>query len=132
MAEVKKVTKKENYAVLREIVAAADVENKDELLAFIDNQMQLLDNKAAKAKENADKKKADGDALREVVYKVLSDELQTIDAITARIEGEDVTKGKVTARLTQLINTGLIVKDIVKTEDGRKVTAYKLAVTVTE
>lgn len=132
MAETKKVTKKEWYAEIRKIVEAADVENKDGALEFIDNQVKLLEAKAAKAQENAAKKKADGDALREAVNAVLTTELQTIDQITEQVEGEDVTKAKVTARLTQLVKAEIAVKDTVKTEDGRKVTAYKVAPAVVE
>lgn len=129
MAETKKVTKKEWYAEIRKIVEAADVENKDGALEFIDNQVKLLEAKAAKAQENAAKKKADGDNLREAVYNVLTTELQTIDQITEQvvIEGEDITRNKVTARLTQLVKADMAVKDTVKTDDGRKVTAYKVA-----
>lgn len=131
MAETKKVTKKEWYAEIRKVVEAADVENKDGALEFIDNQVKLLE---AKAQENAAKKKADGDNLREAVYNVLTTELQTIDQITEQvvIEGEDITRNKVTARLTQLVKAGMAVKDTVKTDDGRKVTAYKVAESATE
>lgn len=134
MAETKKVTKKEWYAEIRKVVEAADVENKDGALEFIDNQVKLLEAKAAKAQENAAKKKADGDNLREAVYNVLTTELQTIDQITEQvvIEGEDITRNKVTARLTQLVKAGMAVKDTVKTDDGRKVTAYKVAESATE
>lgn len=126
MADVKKVIKKEWYAEIRKIVEASSDENKDGALEFIDNQVKLLDAKAAKAQENAAKKKADGNALREAVYKVLTTELQTIDQITEQVEGEDITRNKVTARLTQLVKAEMAVKDTVKTEDGRKVTAYKV------
>lgn len=134
MAETKKVTKKEWYAEIRKVVEAADVENKDGALEFIDNQVKLLEAKAAKAQENAAKKKADGDNLREAVYNVLTTELQTIDQITEQvvIEGEDITRNKVTARLTQLVKANMAVKDTVKTDDGRKVTAYKVAESATE
>lgn len=129
MAETKKVTKKEWYAEIRKIVEASDSENKAGALEFIDNQVKLLEAKAAKAQENAAKKKADGDALREVVYGVLTTELQTIDQITEQVvfEGEDITRNKITARLTQLVKADMAVKDTVKTDDGRKVTAYKVA-----
>lgn len=128
MADVKKVTKKEWYAEIRKIVEAADVENRDGALEFIDNQVRLLEAKAAKAQENAAKKKAKGDELREAVYAVLTTELQSIDQITEQVvlEGEDVTKAKVTARLTQLVKADMAAKDSIKTDDGRKVTAYKL------
>lgn len=125
MAEVK-VTKKDWYAQIRAVVEASNNEQKEGILGFIDHEVELLEAKAAKAAERAASKKADGDELRNAVQAVLTDELQTIDAITAQIDGEDVTKAKVTARLTQLVKAGVAAKDMVKTEDGRKVTAYKL------
>ena len=125
MAEVK-VTKKDWYAQIRAVVEASDNEQKEGILGFIDHEVELLEAKAAKAAERAASKKADGDELRNAVQAVLTDELQTIDAITAQIEDEDITKAKVTARLTQLVKAGVATKDMVKTEDGRKVTAYKL------
>ena len=125
MAEVK-VTKKDWYAQIRAVVEASDNEQKEGILGFIDHEVELLEAKAAKAAERAASKKADGDELRNAVQAVLTDELQTIDAITAQIEGEDITKARVTARLTQLVKAGIATKDMVKTEDGRKVTAYKL------
>ena len=125
MAEVK-VTKKDWYAQIRAVVEASDNEQKEGILGFIDHEVELLEAKAAKAAERAASKKADGDELRNAVQAVLTDELQTIDAITAQIEGEDITKANVTARLTQLVKAGVATKDMVKTEDGRKVTAYKL------
>ena len=125
MAEVK-VTKKDWYTQIRAVVEASDNEQKEGILGFIDHEVELLEAKAAKAAERAASKKADGDELRNAVQAVLTDELQTIDAITAQIEGEDITKAKVTARLTQLVKAGIATKDMVKTEDSRKVTAYKL------
>lgn len=125
MAEVK-VTKKDWYAQIRAVVEASDNEQKEGILGFIDHEVELLEAKAAKAAERAASKKADGDELRSAVQAVLTDELQTIDAIAAQINDEDVTKAKVTARLTQLVKAGVAAKDMVKTEDGRKVTAYKL------
>lgn len=126
MAEVK-ITKKDWYAQIRVIVEASDNEQKEGILGFIDHEVELLEAKAAKAAERAASKKADGDELRNAVQAVLTNDLQTIDAITAQIEGEDITKAKVTARLTQLVKAGVATKDMVKTEDSRKVTAYKLA-----
>lgn len=126
MAEVK-VTKKDWYAQIRAVVEASDNEQKEGILGFIDHEVELLEAKAAKAAERAASKKADGDELRNSVQAVLTDDLQTIDTITAQIDGEDITKAKVTARLTQLVKAGVAIKDMIKTEDSRKVTAYKLA-----
>lgn len=125
MESVKKVTKKEYYVMLKEVVENSNSENKDELVEFIEKQITLLDNKAAKAKERAAEKRAEGDELRALVEATLTDEYQTIADITEQIDSEDVTKAKVTARLTQLVKDGLAVKEEAKTEDGKKVMVYR-------
>ena len=122
----KKITKRDYYEMLKEIVLNANVEGATELVEFIDKQVSLIDSKAEKAKARNIEKKANGDELREVVQNVLTDEFQTIDAIVAQIEGEEVTKAKVTARLTALVNNGIAEKTDVKDDEGRKLKAYKL------
>lgn len=125
--ENKKMTKKEYFEILKGIVEESDAENKEELLDFITNQQILLENKAIKAKEAAAKRKAEGDELREAVKAVLTTEYQTIDEITAQVEGEEITKAKVVARLTQLLKTDEVVKGQTSTDDKKKVVCYKLA-----
>lgn len=127
----KKITKRDYYEMLKEIVypTNADCEmtvEQGELIEFLDKQIALIDSKAEKAKARNAEKKANGDELREVVQNVLTDEFQTIDAIVAQIEGEEVTKAKVTARLTALVNNGIAEKTDVKDDEGRKLKAYKL------
>ena len=123
---MEKKTKAMQFAEIKEVIAAVEVEGRDEMVAFLDEQIASLAAKAEKAKERAAARKAEGDELRAVVKSVLTDEAQTIDAIVAQIEGEDVSKAKVTARLSQLVKTEEAVKEIVSVE-GRKLTAYKLA-----
>ena len=110
--EEKRITKRDNYEALKEIVEKSNVENAEMLVEFINKQIEMIDNKSAKAKEKAAEKRAEGDELRAVIKSVLTNEYQTVDAITAQIEGEDITKAKVVARLTQLVNNGEAVKDI--------------------
>ena len=126
----KKVTKRDYYEMLKEIVrgdvnAEVTVEQA-ELIEFIDKQIALIDSKAEKAKARNAEKKANGDELRDTVQGVLTDEFQTIDAIVAQIEGEEITKAKVTARLTALVSNGIAEKTDVKDDEGRKLKAYKL------
>lgn len=125
MAEVK-VTKREYFEEIKAIVEATEVENKDEIVEFIDKQIEMLNARAEKAKARAEKTKEAGDELRAAVLAVITEDLQTADEIVAKVEGEDITKAKVVARLTQLVNAELIVKDTVKV-DTRKLVAYKLA-----
>lgn len=126
----KKITKREKFEMLKEIVRGdINVEmtvEQAELVDFLDSQINAIDAKAEKAKARNAEKKANGDELRDVVQAILTEEFQTIDAIVAQIEGEEITKAKVTARLTSLVNNGIAEKADVKDEEGRKLKAYKL------
>lgn len=122
----KKITKREYFEMVAEIVEGSGAENKEELMEFINKQVEALDKKAAKAKERAAEKKAEGDELRAKVEAVLTDEVQVIDEIVDAIGEEDVTRNKVVARLTQLVKAGIAVKEEVK-NGSKKVMGYRLA-----
>ena len=129
MATEKKITKKEFYAAIRLMVENIEMVGEipaDEVLNFIDKTVEQLDAKAERAKEKAAEKRSEGDSLRAEVENVLSNELQTIDVIAAQITGEDVTKSKITARLTQLVKADIAQKEQIKDANGRKVMAYAL------
>lgn len=121
-----KKTKKDWFEEIKEIINESDSDLKEQIVEFINKQIEALDAKAERAKERAEKQKIKGDELREIVRGVLTNDFQTIDEITAQIEVDGITKAKVTARLTQLVNAEIATKDIVKTTDDRKVMAYKL------
>ena len=103
----------------------------DEAVEFIDKQIEQLEAKAAKAKDRAAAKRADGDALRETVFQCVDAKPKTIDEITADViniaeDASDITKAKVTARLTQLVKNGSVVKE--QTKIGtRKIMTYARA-----
>lgn len=127
-----KVTKREMFNAIKEAVATGEwAYDADVVTAFCDNEISLLDKKAAKAKEAAAKKKAEGDELMSAVQAALGDEFEPISEIAGRIEGEDITVSKVTYRLTQLVKNGVAEKQeiaIPATDGGkaRKVMGYKL------
>lgn len=118
----KKLTKKDILTAIR-----TEVETLTEVggipvaavLDYVDTTIAQIDTKAAKAKERAAGKKAEGDALREEVFSHVTDEYQTADAITALVVGEDITKAKVVARLTQLVNAGMVEKEQQKVGDAK-------------
>ena len=124
MADVK-MTKAMWLEEIKGVVEAADYENKEGAIDFINKQIEALAAKAEKAKEKAAKAKAEGDELRAIVECILTANAQPIDDIVAQIESEDVTKAKVTARLTALVNAGIAKKEPVKV-GSRKVMAYSL------
>lgn len=124
--ENKKLTKKDYYGMLKDIILTSDVDNKEELEAFINRQVEIIDNKAEKAKERAAEKKAEGDELRAAIKSVLTEDYQSADDILVQLEGEDLSKAKIIARLTQLVNNGDAEKAQAKTEDGKKFMTYRL------
>ena len=123
----KKITKRDNFTAIAEFLTDA---GKTEWADVINHEIELLDNKAAKAKATAAKKKTEGDALRDAVQAVLTNELQTIADVTAQVEGEDVTSAKVQFRLNALVGAGIASKEQVVVGEGeskRKLMAYKRA-----
>ena len=122
MADVKKVTKKEMFTEIKAVLET--VEGSKELVAFVEKQIEALDNEAAKAKERKAKKVAE-DTLKDTVASLLTDEFQTAEAIVDAIGDEEVSKAKVVNRLSKLIADGVAVKEQTKVGD-RKVVCYKL------
>lgn len=120
--EEKRMTKKDYFVEIKNVLVDA---GENDLAEVISHEIELLENKAIKNKERAAARKVAGDELRDVISNILIDDLQTVDEIVEQIEGEDITKAKVVARLTQLVNLNEALKEQVKTEDGKKVMAYR-------
>ena len=136
MNTVEKMTKKETLEMIIGLIHDAyDLgEEKVEMaIEFCEKEIAALEKKAEKAKENAAKKKAEGDALLETVYDALSeDEFETIAMIAKRVAEEDseATVGKVQYRLGALAKDGRAEKSTIvipATEDTkmRKVVGYR-------
>lgn len=137
------ITKKEMYGALVNfanggefIAQTKDGEvavTMDQLKAFAEKEIEHLDNKAAKAKETAAKKRAEADELQEAVAAALGTEFEPIAVIAGRIEGEDVTVSKVTYRLTQLVKSGVAEKQEIAVPTGegnktRKIMGYRAVI----
>jgi len=120
------MTKREKFVAIMN-----DELDHDAIVEFCEAEIAALDKKAEKARERAAVKRAETDELKAVVADLLTDEPQTRDAITAMIDGEDVTVGKVGSRLTSLVHDGFAAKEKMQVEgaDGKtkSVMGYKLA-----
>ena len=126
MTNTDKLTDRKIYTAIVE--GTFDDLDTDALVAWAEKKIAQLDHKAEKAKENAAKKKADGDELTTAVLAAVTDEFETIADIAARIEGEDVTLSKIAYRLNAAFKAGKLDKgEIVLDNDGkkRKVVAYR-------
>lgn len=130
---MEKITKREMYEAVIEVMNGGELKyDAADVIAFCENEIALLDKKAAKAKETAAKKRAEGDELTDAVRAALSaDTFEPISEIAARIEGEDVTVAKVTYRLTQLVKNGEAEKSEItvpatETSKARKICGYRI------
>lgn len=125
-----KTTKREYFTMLREIVAGMvenetvpAVENPTELIEFIDKSILELDKKTERAKERSEKKK-ETDELLLKVEAALTDTFRSAEEIMEDLEDiEGLTKQKVVARLTKLVNADRAQKKTIK-EDKRKIMGY--------
>ena len=123
----KKITKRENFVTIVDVLNGA---GREDLAAVINHEIELLDNKAAKAKEAAAKKKVEGDELTDAVLAVLTDDYCTIADVTAKVDNAEVTASMVQYRLNALVKNGKAVKEQVTFGEGdakRKLMAYKIA-----
>lgn len=121
---------------------AADVElqvgedvvtvTQEDIQNFASKKLAALEHKKEKARENAAKKRAEGDKLGKVAESVLTNEFQTADEVLAAVlkvwDGEeaDATRQKVIYRLSNLVKLGRAEKTDVKV-DKRTIKAYKVA-----
>ena len=130
---MEKITKRAMYEAIAEAMETGSCQFAPEAVKeFCMNEIELLDKKAAKAKERAAAKASEGDALTDAVMAVMTtDEFQPIATIAANVADEDATVAKVTYRLTQLVKNGTAEKQeitIVGSEGSksRKVQGYRL------
>ena len=107
----KKMTKKEWFAVLANVVEASEMENKTEALAFIAHEVELLEKKSAKSgatktqKENVGIMESIKTALSEVGKAVTITELQAASSAMAEYSNQ-----KLSALLKKLVESGEVVK----------------------
>ena len=126
---MEKITKREMFEALVAYANACDmdVEINDtaitsaDFVAFATKELEQLDKKAVKDKERAADKRAEGDALTEMVLNALTADFQTAADVAAQIEDEEATVAKVSYRLGALVKEGKAVKEDIKVDrDGKK------------
>lgn len=116
----KKVTKRE---MLGRIKAVAEVAANEEMVAFIDHEIELLDKKSANKKPS--KTEEANAVLREEIVEVLGNSdapMTASDVLKGSEMFEGMSNQKISALLRQLVNDGKVVK----ATDKRK-TVFSLA-----
>ena len=118
-----KVTKRERFAQLMEIVNASQVENSAELVAFIEHEVELLNKKNSRSGKPT-KTQLANESIKAQIVSVLErvGKPMTVTQLLAESELADLSNQKVSALLTQLRENGAVVRTVEK-----KVAYYSLA-----
>ena len=135
MVEImEKMTKREKFEAIKTFVETGELTVDEAVIVeFCEKEIASLDAKAVKAKERQAAKKAEADPLETLVVGALTDEFKTIADITAVVaeSDADATVGKVTSRLTKLVEAGVAERTelSIPGKDGgktRKVKGFRL------
>lgn len=128
--KTKKITKRDIYeAIAQAMETGESTIEPQEIINFCHKEIAALDRKAEKARENAAKKREEGDALLELVRNALTDEYQTIADVTKAIDSEDVSVARVQYRLNQLVSMNRAEKTDISVGEGqskRTLKAYRI------
>lgn len=110
MAEIKKLTKKDYFNVIKELVA-----DRQDLVDFIDHEIELLSKKSSRTAPT--KTQVENEAIKEKIVATLVglDKYATItDIQNANMELADLSNQKISALLKQLVDTNVVEKMIDK------------------
>ena len=117
-----KVTKRERFSQLMEIVKTSKVENSAELVAFIEHEVELLTKKNSRSGKPT-KTQVENETIKAQIVSVLErvGKPMTVTQLLAESEFTGLSNQKVSALLTQLRKSDEVVRTIEK-----KVAFYSL------
>lgn len=95
----------------------------DDILAYIDTQIEALDKRTELNAKLAERRKQEGDELRKRIKATISTNCKTIPQILEALNDPNVTSAMVISRLGQLVRAGEVRKGPLKV-DGRNIMAY--------
>ena len=122
MANVVKVTKRDRF---NQLLAIEAVSANEELVAFINREIELLDKKASKSNGNSKLEEVNA-PLRDKIVEVLgnADAPMTVSEILAAdVTFEGMSNQKISALVRQLVTAGKVVKST-----DKKKSLFSLAV----
>lgn len=105
----KKMTKKEYFGVLIEVVEGANVDNADELVKFLQDQIALV----SKKRSTQTKTQKDNEVLVEVIYEAIGNAGHpvTVTEIYEMVKREEIKSSqKVSALVKKLKDAGRVVR----------------------
>lgn len=118
----------EREAAAKDLVELTEGLTIEETLAFLTKQIDLLKGQAEKAARRRESKAAESEELTEIIYEAImvAGKLITAEEIVQNVSIENLTARGVAARVGKLVQNGRVVKEYIKTEDGKKRIAYRV------
>lgn len=113
---MKKMTKKEMFAMIMEVIDNSTAENKAEMVKALEHEIELLENK--KSKSGQSKKEKENAILKEEILAELVEIAKPVtvsdfQAVT-RFVPPEFSNQKMSAMLNQLVKEGKVNKEIIK------------------
>lgn len=117
-----------NITKIQAFTAMAAMPENAEYKDILEAEIVALGKRAEAAKKYKIKKNTAIEGEKEIILGLLSTEPKTVNDVLAEVEGtiDGITKNKVIARLTSLVNEGKAEKFDVKDEDKKTRKAYAL------
>lgn len=105
--------------------------SQESLVAFAEKKLAQLDKRNASAQRRAAAKRAEGNAITEDIFGILSTERMTREQV-AQAYGSELSVAKVGSRLNQLVEAGRVQKETIKVANAEGKMVNKVAYFVAE
>ena len=109
----KKITKKEMFAMVKEVVLASGSAKADEMVAFIDHEVELLAKKSASKSKKETANDLENAHLMGVILETLADAkggMTVTEIMKSNSELANFSNQKISALMRKLIDNGEVVK----------------------
>ena len=113
MEKAKKVTKKEMFGRLIEVVKGANVEDADAIVEFLNHEIELV----SKKRNTQTKTQKANEGLVEVVYNAIAEagKAVTVTELFEMTKSDEITSAqKVSALVKKLVDAGRIAREEIK------------------
>ena len=105
--------------------------SQESLVAFAEKKLAQLDKRNVSAQRRAAVKRAEGNAITEDIFGILSAERMTREQV-AQAYGSELSVAKVGSRLNQLVEAGRVQKETIKVANAEGKMTNKVAYFVAE
>ena len=114
----KKMTKKEMFAMVQAVVENATVENKAEMIAFIEHEIELLNKKSSKSGQTKTQK--ENETLKEQLLSAFAEMEKPVTISEFQENSQEPVAQLSNQKLSALLNQLVKAKKMVKTIEKKK------------